>query len=892
MLNKGHSAMNKNILLYFVTFLHVNLAFCQIYPFDHSITNIYGVHESEFNSIVVQPDGKAIALGWSVNEWVKEAVIIRYNADGSLDSDFGFDGILLTGFHGEDAIGHSLAIQTDGKIIMAGRLRFVMNGTWSYMVMVVRYLEDGTPDHSFGTNGHVFVEPIAYEKYGHVAVDLQDDGKIITSVAMLNLVDQGFVMFRFNANGTLDDSFGTNGKVKTDFGFVNGASAMALKCQDDGKIVVAGGNSITGITARYLTDGTLDTGFGDNGITLEDHFHWRSVLIQPDGKMVVGGSAIDTLIWYVNFALARYNEDGSLDASFGADGRVMTGLPQNNIYGNCLITREDEKFILAGSSYGGGSVTVNDDFDVVLAGYHSDGSLDNSFATDGIAVLDAGSAADVANSVAAGSNDRLFLGGYVHVNSNMNRNVVMGLNAGGAFDTTFSSNGISTIQESSVDFASTFTSVNDLQMLAAGSADGTLSMVKYNNVEELDYLYGRNGIVKTKIKGRANSIVSQPSNKVIITTDSLLCRFSDSGSPDFAFGVDGVIAIDSVTLVESVVQPDGKIVVAGNKTLPESKFTVLRFNSDGTPDLEFGMDGMTFTDFGNNGDHVYSCALQQDGKIILAGNTKINDSFTTPDDYDFAIARYNPDGTPDSTFGLNGKVITTLSSSVDHCSSIALQPDGKMLCTGMSDSALALIRYDSNGELDAAFGSGGTFISSDIAQFGNKVLVQQDNKVLVLADRQRMLRFMPNGSIDETFIITQLLPGPGPNEGLYDAFVQSDGSIALAGTMDEDFLLMEIPASGYTGTDEHKKNPFGFMVSPNPAHNALNITFELKTPECISIVLRDMIGRTIKVIKTDEFMMTGVHNEHILLDTQLPHGVYFLQLHSPHSSQSVKIIKK
>ncbi|MCK5080306.1 MAG: T9SS type A sorting domain-containing protein, partial [Bacteroidales bacterium] len=805
--------------------------------------------------------------------------IFRYNPDGTLDNSFGFDGIVLTGYYGDAAVDNSLAIQADGKILMVG--------TTDHLLNLMRYNhdgynQDGSIDNTFGANGHVYIEQVSNEYYGYPSLDMQDDGKILTSVGMRNLLNQGIVMFRFNPDGSLDDSFGNNGKVKTVIGVLGGASAYSVKCQTDGKIVVCGDVSIDAVTVRYEADGAIDSTFGNNGIVLEDHFYWRSLIAQTDGKIVAAGYVIDAP-WWSNFALARYNADGSPDYSFGIEGKVRTGLPSTNLLGYSVEIQTDGKLVLAG--YGGPN---SNDIDIVVARYNSNGTLDDSFGDDGITVINPGYTRCAANSIAIGSNDKYLIGGYAPGPGYMDElNLTMRLNLNGEVDSTFNLNGISALLKDSEDIATSITLVADSLIVVAGAADSTFSMVRYNLEWDRDYLFGRNGIVRVKTEGMPNSVVSQPDLKTILTGNSCLSRFNLDGSQDTSFGISGILSLDSVSLKQSHVQPDGKIVVSGNTTLPENKFIVQRFNPDGTPDTTFGSGGKTITGFGNYNDFVYSSFMQPDGKIILAGDTKISISLSQSVDFDFALVRYNTDGTPDSTFGNNGKVITSLGNSLEHCNSITLQSDGKILCTGNSDSSFVLIRYEANGEIDQTFASNGIFISTEIAHYGNKVFLQyEENMIMVLVDSVKLVRFNYDGTIDETFFSGPLFGG------LNDALALPDEYIVLAGTYNNDFLLMIIPPGGFNRIQDKEEDVTKLFAYPNPVHDIINIIYELKDSEFVSIELYDITGRSIKQFKLNEFCLSGIHNDRFSLDNQLSPGIYLLQLSTRHSRQSVKIIKK
>jgi uncharacterized delta-60 repeat protein len=222
----------------------------------------------------------------------------------------------------------ALAIQPDGKIVVAG---YTTTGGDDSEFALARYTVNGTLDRAFGTGGKVTT---AFGSAGAKAVALQPDGKIVAAGQVLvNRPDFDFALARFDANGALDQTFGSGGKVTTTFGSTaDFVDAVAL--QPDGRIVAAGStgtsqqrDDVFALT-RYTPDGTLDSSFGDGGTTgfvTQSQNLAQSVLVQPDGKIVVAG---DSLVYSrpgpSDFALARYNADGTLDESFGSGGKVTT----------------------------------------------------------------------------------------------------------------------------------------------------------------------------------------------------------------------------------------------------------------------------------------------------------------------------------------------------------------------------------------------------------------------------------------------------------------------------------------------------------------------------------------------------------------------------------------
>src|SRR5262249_14973751 len=280
----------------------------------------------------IQPDGRIIAAGGSASRGIYDAddfALVRYNIDGTLDKRFGTDGIVRTDFFGDQDYINAIALQSDGKIVAAGRAR---RGTDIYFGLA-RYNTDGSLDDTFGAGGKVITSFAAHSDDAH-AVVIQADGRILVGgVAEDTLPGRSvsyFALARYNTDGSLDASFGTRGKVMNDFD----GMITRLVLQRDGKII-AGGTITTRDTnsdfalARYNQDGSLDMTFGESGKVTTDFNKWGDFLsalgLQADGKIVVAGDVDppDPLHNDSRLGLARYNPNGSLDNTFGTGGKVV-----------------------------------------------------------------------------------------------------------------------------------------------------------------------------------------------------------------------------------------------------------------------------------------------------------------------------------------------------------------------------------------------------------------------------------------------------------------------------------------------------------------------------------------------------------------------------------------
>jgi uncharacterized delta-60 repeat protein len=323
---------------------------------DGRVTTDFGSPWERANAVVIQADGKIVVAGGSVVGWFNDFALARYNTDGTLDTTFGNGGKVLTDF-GVSADAYSVVVQPDGKIVAAGGA----NIDGGYNFELVRYNTDGTLDASFGTGGKVTTEfGLAAQGFSYAtafSLTLQTDGKLVAAGQAYNGTGFDAALARYESNGALDASFGTEGKVITDLGGRNDwTSSVAVL--PDGRIVAAGQADVargSGFAlARYDSNGTLDTSFGTNGTVTTDFFlleqgfsvaQSSAMTVLPDQRIVVVGRA------YTNGgfhgALARYNVDGSLDASFGTGGKVSTNFGADYEAVRSVVAQPDGKIVTA-----------------------------------------------------------------------------------------------------------------------------------------------------------------------------------------------------------------------------------------------------------------------------------------------------------------------------------------------------------------------------------------------------------------------------------------------------------------------------------------------------------------------------------------------------------------
>lgn len=385
--------------------------------------------------------------------------------------------------------------------------------------------------------------------------------------------------------------------------------------------------------------GDLDTGFGQGGFTGADipqvSGYTRNVLVQPDGKILASGQPTS----HYDFAIVRYQLDGSLDRSFGNDGLVLTDLSGKDWFEDALamVLQPDGKIVLAGYLEDNRKI-----FHFALARFSKDGQLDASFGKRGVVLT--------------------------RPPGNKNGGVAQAL--------ALLPNG---------------------KLLVGGDSAGYFTLARYTSNGKLDRKFGTNGFARTQFPERDFSVIS-----------------------------------------DIKVQPDGNIVVAGVSgklgVQESADLALARYKTNGQLDRRFGQRGRVLTDFGNDRDVIAKIALLADGRIIAAGDSDWQGKTRA------ILAGYLSNGQLDANFGSAGKVIEEF-KGFDGFRAIVVQTDGKIITGGVanpppqpnrSESTIALARYQPNGHPDTSFGAGGRALievperSTDLSSLA----LQADGKLL------------------------------------------------------------------------------------------------------------------------------------------------------------------
>ena len=405
--------------------------------------------------------------------------------------------------------------------------------------------------------------------------------------------------------------------------------------------------------ARYTSGGRLDTTFGNGGVVVTrsapGSFVANALALQSDGKIVIGGMISDVSSGTLQLAVARYNADGTPDATFGTSGISSTPVGVAGGEANAIAIQPDGMIVVAGTAFSHGSAQDS----ALLARYTSTGALDTSFGAAGITTTALGAGASNAAAVVLQNDFRIVVVGTAYSN---------------------------------------------------GPTDDDFAVARYTATGHLDQSFGNGGIITADFGSpnshasldRATSVALQPDGKVLVGGFTrgdhqafAVVRYTSDGNLDTSFGAGGKAQIPAAEpqVYAIMLQNSGDIVLAGSTTTLNgtAPFALLRLLPDGTPDELFGTAGLVSTAFDGSRSGARTVVAQSDGKLI-SGGAKFGAPSAQGDalpQSGFALARYKADGSLDPTFGSDGRTSTDLGDAGATPLSLAVQPDGKILVAGL-----------------------------------------------------------------------------------------------------------------------------------------------------------------------------------------------------------------
>lgn len=421
----------------------------------------------------------------------------------------------------------------------------------------------------------------------------------------------------------------------------------------------------------------------------------------------------------------------------------------------------------------------------------------------------------------------------------------------------------------------------------------------------------------------ANKILMLPDGKIMCAGGAwndteewcLLARLNADGTPDTSFDGDGIITYKIGSLsqyfIAMTLQPDGKILTAGYANLSGYKeVVVMRFKPNGSIDNTFG-GGLVHKLVGESYSRANDIALQPDGKILVTGFAVVNGS------EDFMLLRYNANGSPDNTFSGDGIATASLSNKDDNAIGLALQPNGKIVVTGVANSApgadveMAVARFTSTGNLDPTFGGGdgmSTLHVSNNPDYASSLAIQADGKILLAGHTQQLLnsnwlyhtciaRLNTDGTPDtgfgagDGFSVATLGSSGDFNRAMA---LQADGKAVLVGNASlsdfQQFAVVRFLTGISVDTNTPEESITAVTLYPNPIQEHTTLRYNLKSTTTVVVKLYDLQGRFIQNLLPPVERAAGQQSEYLVLDQPLPSGTYLLVLETPQEHMVIKAI--
>ena len=727
-----------------------------------------------------QSDGKLLVAGG--------ANIVRYLTDGAVDTSFGDAGhVQVDVFEGGDFEGNldSIHVLPNGQFLVAGP-EFLARS-----FLVAKFNPDGSLDTSFGDEGYArkqFPAGPAGSRYYHdvSGMHVLSDGRILV-IGETNLDDGKVSVIAFQPNGSVDSAFADNGQLD----IPQNASLMGIKGENSQ--VDAQGNLLVGLylpdsdrntVVRVAASGAIDTTYGNSGFA-DVNLVAANLALQDDGKLFVTNNRFEAI---------RLNADGTLDSSFGSNGQTLFDLGNSSLRSMSDVETLPNGGFQVVASYG----QEGQDTEFAIIRLAQNGSVDTSFGNGGLVRI--GSVDDVyATGIELRDDGSGVVFGYASLDSV--DFAVLAIDANGVPDPDFGGGDFifsDIVSRNLVD-----ASVRDLEPLPDGKflsmgqwyrdEASDIVLIQYLPNGEIDTSYGNEGIVlldfaddqpemmKTQADGKAVIVSTGEENGDDVIE---VYRVNTDGSLDTSFGIGGMTVLQDTTRLTAqslVIQADGRIVVGGRSG---ADLILARLGTDGALDTSFGLN--RYTGF-SNGRGLTALAMQGDNIIGTGG------------DYTNGIRTYRffSDGTRDLTFGLGGVAESNLNWAFTYATDVAVQPDNRIVVTaGQSDSGspdFAIERYNPDGTLDSTFGNAGTSrVDVGTSEFLYSVELQSDGKITVAGTSRdfdwtymqfRVVRLNANGSVDPSFgndgVATTWFHGT--NQQIYDHIVTDDGGILASG---------------------------------------------------------------------------------------------------------------
>jgi uncharacterized delta-60 repeat protein len=690
----------------------------------------------DVNAISIQSDGKIIIGGsFTLFNGFPKVGVVRLNTDGTLDTTFNNNNLVgpadPTTVNTNKVL--STSIQSDGKIIIGGILRFQLNSSFYYKI--ARLNTNGSLDTSF---------TITLQGHPVYTTSIQSDGKIIIGGGSNST---SYLISRLNTDGTIDNTFnvgtGPNNVVTT------------TSIQADGKIIIGGNfTSFNGVSrnriARLNTNGTLDSSFVTGNIT---NINVLTTCIQNDGKIIIGGVNNSS-------GIARLNTDGTDDTTFNV--AISPGI--YNI--NSVAIQNDGKIIIGQGS--GDGVPVKNVFRL-----NTNGTVDSQFD-----FISGGTNGNVSTS-SIQSDGKIIIGGSFTSCNGITRNRMARLNTNGSLDTSFN------IGTGANEYIRTTSIQNDGKIIIGGdftSYNGVArnGIARLNTDGSLDTTFNpgtgaNNEVHTTFIQSDGKIIIAGSFTSFNSISRNKITRLNADGTLDTSFS-SGTGTNNNGVIYSTSIQSDGKIIIGGSffSYNGTNRFRVARLNANGSLDGTFNPPTYPQSSIETSNNFVQRVSIQNDGKIIIVG--RFYATFATLNNISRnGIARLNTDGTLDTTFDPGTGTGNT--TALVHPFTSSIQSDGKIIIGGSFTSFNGIAtnqfaRLNTNGTLDTTFNIGTGFNG-----LVRTISIQNDGKIIIGGDftsyngtgKNRIARINSGAALSNpSFDLSTTIIYPNPSNGYFN----------------------------------------------------------------------------------------------------------------------------
>ena len=501
----------------------------------------------------------------------------------------------------------------------------------------------------------------------------------------------------------------------------------------------------------------------------------------------------------------------------------------------------------------------------------------------------------------------------------------------GTLDTSFDGDGIVITPFNGFDaFVQSLLIQPDKKILAAGTISkggiNQFGLARYLSDGSLDESFGNLGKVISDYPELmiVSSMALQSDGKIVVVGNLynssasfsrfVLVRYDSNGILDSSFGIDGRVItnisnkLDRITSI--IIQNDGKIIASGTTSddATYSDFALVRYNSDGTLDINFGANGIVVSSI-NTWDFGNAIALQDDNKIVISGSTSNEFNPVFGPDYDFLVLKYDKYGVLDATFGNGGSVIIGTTEANEKALSVKVMSDGKIVIGGehhIMKYSFMISQLLPNGDADTSFGNNGLVLNDLASQFIESVAMQIDGKFVITeyngtggccSANIKLIRFLANGTYDTTFGTNGIVTADFLNENnqANSIVIQDDGKIIIGGVsgnqIHSDYGLARFNSELALSNPINSIANSTFSAYPNPVNQSVNLDFNLKESQKLDVDLFNINGvKVINLLNNQEFPL-GYTSQKIALPETLSKGVYFLSISNGTFFSNVKIVK-